>query len=50
MAAGLELGVALGMASVHLEMVSQMGLDMASGMPLESKLIEWARLFPGDPQ
>jgi len=42
------------MASVRSEMVAglvtELDMEMASGMPLESKLIDWARLFWGDPR
>jgi len=31
-------------------MVSELEFEMASGMPWESKLIDWARLFRGDPE
>jgi len=54
MASGLELEMASVMASVRSEIVagieSVLYLEMASGMPWESKLIDWARLFRGDPQ
>jgi len=48
----LDSGMALEMASVRSEMVTGMVLDleMASWMPSESKLIDWACLFRGDPQ
>jgi hypothetical protein len=31
------------------ETVSELELDKAMGMPSESKLIDWVRLFRGDP-
>jgi len=45
MASGLELEMVSGMVT---EMVSE--LEMALGMLSESKLIDWARLFRGDPR
>jgi len=54
MVSELELGMASEMPSVRSEMVvgmvSELHMEMASGMPSESKLIDWARSFRGDPQ
>jgi hypothetical protein len=53
MDSGFQLGRASEMATVHsemlTEMVSELELEMGSEMPLESKSIDWAPLFQGNP-
>jgi hypothetical protein len=43
----VKSGMALEMVT---EMVSELDVEMASVMPSESQLIDWAHLFRGDPR